>query len=313
MSIRLAISLSLLVATPLMAGREELSECVREAFGGKFDPAMKYVIAIQGVSTGGKTTFAKQLEKTLLEHSKSGCKIMNISTDSFYIGNKEGTKSDDLEGYDFDNPAALDWEAMIRCFNSYISPGEECIVSSYAFKTNERTEETVPNPGYNIIIVEGIFAHNLFNQEVFNIAEYDPRDSLQVPKQPYVVNNYNMETSKFKVLKIFLDMKKKTMFKARVKVDSARTNRSKKETIKRLKKFVYPAVVKWVRPSGKESDITLSEGTRNIQECSDVFRSIVGYFGVESGGDSLSTYLRSLDKKAVGKKPVENVIPCRGQ
>lgn len=269
---------------------------VRTVFGGDFDPKKKYVIAIQGVSTSGKSTFVKKLKDVLVDRCRMSCKIMTVSTDNFYINDpfKEKTQ-EEISRYDFDNPASIDWYAMFDCFKSYLSDDKKCIKSSYDFISKTRSETTVENPGFNVIIVEGIFAHNLFNEKIFNIPQYDSLNSAKEITVPYIENTYVNKLPSFKILKLFLDLDRETMLRARIRVDRLREKISKDESIARFNNFVYPATLKWVKTANScNSHKVLSKGTRNIEECSRVFTELANFFGADITEEYLGSYLREL-------------------
>jgi len=274
---------------------DELVAQIQKCFGPSFNPNDKYVIAIQGASASGKTTLTQKLKEVLEGSSNENIRAMAISTDSFYktLGHSPNKHKD----YDFDNPAAIDWEAMAQCFKSYISNDDHSVESTYDFTTKVRTERTVENPRPNVIIVEGIFAHNLFNDEIFNDAEYDPHNSLtEVPvKVPFIENNFPFDRSRLKVLRIFLKIDRATMLRTRIHVDKVRANRTEEEVKERFEKFIFPATMKWVNITDiTKPDIILSQGTRDAASCTRAFNALVRYFDVDIEDDFLTKYLNNL-------------------
>ncbi|ELA41736.1 uncharacterized protein VICG_01240 [Vittaforma corneae ATCC 50505] len=269
---------------------------VKNIFGGDFDPKKKYVIAIQGVSTSGKSTFVEKLKDVLANRCRKSCKVVAVSTDNFYMDNPFKTQSQEEIGrYDFDNPAAIDWNAMFKCFKSYLSDDKKCTKSSYDFISKIRSETQIENPGFNVIIVEGIFAHNLFNEKIFNVSQYDSFNSAKEVTAPYIENTYINKLPKFKILKLFLDLDKETMLRARIRVDRLRSKMSKEESIARFNNFVYPATLKWVKTANScNTHKILARGTRNIDECSKVFTEIANFFGAGITEEYLSSYLSQL-------------------
>jgi uridine kinase len=58
--------------------------------------------------------------------------------------------------YDFDTPAAFDWETLRECI-SELRRGQACEIPVYSFALHQRTEETQYLYGASVVILEGIF------------------------------------------------------------------------------------------------------------------------------------------------------------
>lgn len=273
-----------------LATKKILQQC----FGSHFKPDQKYVIAVQGCSTSGKSTFANELFDAVKNHSDSLCKPIILGQDDFYKHKPESKMNlSDPSTYDMDNPGSIDWKVFSETVKSLLRDDKIIKKYKYEYATSDRAEFEEINPGYNFIIVEGLFSHNLFNSTIFNIKEFDCIDSNKEIKNQFIPNEFGFEKYNFKLLKIFLDIDKKTMLETRINVDWNRDKRSKSESTRIFDQYVYPSTEKWIRPTGKKSaDISLLSGTRDTVECASVFDAVSKFFGSKL---SSSHFLDSLE------------------
>ena len=83
--------------------------------------------------------------------------MLVVSQDSFYKSlTSEQSKSAFRNEYDFDCPAAFDWETLRDC----ISDLKQCRsveIPVYSFVLHQRTEDTQYLYGASVIILEGLF------------------------------------------------------------------------------------------------------------------------------------------------------------
>lgn len=266
-------------------------------FGGNFDPSKKYVIAIQGVSTSGKSTFASMLS-TRINASGSNCKAVVISTDNFYKSNQ--LTGDDIEiarkTYDFDNPGSIDWNALRESVKEYIDGRKNCKKYVYDYIDTTRDIKKVKNNGTNIIIVEGIFAHNLFSEECFKEDEFDPKDTKKPIENSYVENSYIKKLQNTKVLKIFFDISDKTLIENRLKCSMEKFNESEEDAKKKVEEMVIPATKKWIRPAKEKSDVKIENGNWNISESVELMVNILTYFKLSADKKSIEDEFEKLKK-----------------
>ncbi|ORD92814.1 hypothetical protein ECANGB1_1994, partial [Enterospora canceri] len=71
-------------------------------------------VLVQGCSCAGKTTFTTLLKKSLL-----GFRIASISLDCYY--KEENFAYCEAGDYDFDNPAAFDWNSLRKTLDGYVN------------------------------------------------------------------------------------------------------------------------------------------------------------------------------------------------
>lgn len=122
---------------------------------------MTIVIGITGSSGSGKTTLANYLQKIFDEDS------VVISLDWFY---KE--VSSDGETYDWDSPAAFDFQRLREVVEQLIK-GEPAFVPGHDYSTYKKIENMKKIEPRGIIIIEGIMAlhdpeiRKLYDKTVF--------------------------------------------------------------------------------------------------------------------------------------------------
>lgn len=97
----------------MSTSQNKIDNIILNKLGKDFDSTKKYIIAIQGATSSGKTTLASQNYKTL-----SSCKITTFlfSLDSYYKPFNNSLE----EIYDFDNPDAYDWIEINKLINSLL-------------------------------------------------------------------------------------------------------------------------------------------------------------------------------------------------
>ncbi|ELA47149.1 hypothetical protein VCUG_01338, partial [Vavraia culicis subsp. floridensis] len=220
------------------------------------------VIAIHGASTSGKTTFANNLYASLKGHVPT----FILHMDGYF---KSFTGSD-VTKYDFDNPGSVDWDKVHGVLRA-IHDGEKFIPTyQYSFVSRKSSGPTmVCNNSPEVLIIEGIYALNLFNKSVFNINAFDPYDSS---KEGYMPNEN--EYPDFGVLKIRLNICKNRMEHTRVCRDVLERDRGYLESSLQFSSQVWPATTRWVYSSVFKSNIDLVHGSFNNSNYKTLFKSI---------------------------------------
>lgn len=123
-------------------------------FNSKGEVSPTYIIAIGGGSASGKTRVAQSILQQLNSQW-----VVVIAQDNFYRSlSPSESKSAFQNDYDFDCPAAFDYDAL----NSAIRDLKECkavLIPNYSFTLHQRLkDQTSYIYGASIVIVEGIFA-----------------------------------------------------------------------------------------------------------------------------------------------------------
>lgn len=278
--------------------RAQIDEFLEKLRSHPFDSNGITVIAIQGPSTSGKSTLAVEIFESLKKLPNSNIKPMLLSIDSFYKDFSDKKHLIDHSKYDMDNPAAFDWTCFADCVEGYLSKSPIVYNYSYTYAEKKRKEHTLSNENYNVLIVEGIFAHNLFNEEVFDIEKFDCTNSSNNYSIPLIKNYFKLKNYKFNLFKVFLDIERDIMLQTRIIVDYQRDKRPKELSVELFEKQIYPSTVNWVIPTGRlSSDIVIENGTKNIQEVSLFFKILMSYFQIEDDGTSFFNKLTQLKQR----------------
>lgn len=282
----------------------DISQILSLALTSQFDPNQKYVIAIQGPTTSGKSTIAKMIYEVLQKDDSGLCRPALVSLDNFYKGDPfKNIDSSQISSYNFDCPAALDWKSIADCMQQYISGNNEIKSQKYDFSTKKVETTTIKNNCANIIIVEGIFAHNAFNENVFNVEKYSCIDITQPSDKnlEYVQNRYEHMKLPMKVLKIYLNRScKKEVAEARKKADKDRENKSESLSTEIFEKLVWPSTLKWVSCNGftsSNSDLTIENGSRNHDYSAEFLFALFEYFKVKYNPNEIKESFNALEKK----------------
>ncbi|KRH92284.1 putative Armadillo/beta-Catenin/plakoglobin protein, partial [Pseudoloma neurophilia] len=241
--------------------KKHLGSIISEKFNRKIS-----VIVLHGASASGKSTFAKNLKNAL----KSLFKVLILSCDTFF----KTSETSDTKIYNFDSPAAIDWQAAHKFLKAIHNKEKYLPNYHYCFETSKSTKlEDIENPFPEILIIEGIYAMNLFSENCFDSKEFSPYDSnlSGFMKNPY-------KYPKFGILNIKLRTCKDMMSEIRIFRDMDERGRTKNETIKQFSDYVWPATKKWVENPIFKPDIILIHGTFNKKKLKILFKAITKHF-----------------------------------
>ena len=106
-----------------------------------------YMISITGASSSGKTTIANKIAE---EVGKEKCYV--LSQDNFYKSIPDGV---DSTTYNFDDPKAIDFDALIKVLTA-LKTRTYSEIPNYCFKTHKRTGYSAIDFEGSVIILEGI-------------------------------------------------------------------------------------------------------------------------------------------------------------
>lgn len=122
-----------------------------------------YIVGITGGSSSGKSEIARHLATLLRE---DGLTVTEISLDMFYKDVPVNAQGDE---YDWDDPAALDFDAALRCLET-LRAGKHCEVYEHDFITyGHKSSPTVINTA-DVYIFEGIHVgHDERIRKMFNL------------------------------------------------------------------------------------------------------------------------------------------------
>ncbi|KAF7684518.1 Uridine kinase [Astathelohania contejeani] len=241
-------------------------------YGGIYIPGQKYVVCIQGSSSSGKSTLARSLFNLL---TSNGLKCFLLETDKYYKTFPENIT--DTKSYDFDNPAALDWEKIENVLLALHEDQPVIPCYEYSFITKKsKGPFYIPNNCPDIIIIEGIYSFNTINHKVFDIKKFNPMKSHEMNTPLFKDPSFLF--SKFKVLKVRLSVCKSKSFKVRMARDLLLRGKSVEQVIHQFENQVWPATFKWVNSSEFRENIKLIHGTFNKQQTRILIATICRYF-----------------------------------
>lgn len=256
------------------------------------------IILIQGASCAGKSVFCNYLYK----HLKQVKRIIKISTDNYYRSPGFDYKDPKVKLYNFDNPCAIDWDSLSRTLEGYANREPQIIGSTYDFFTKIRKDIIIPNIYPDIILIDGIYAFNLFNKNMFNITRLDPyKDIESHDTNVYTDNDHNFLT-KFNVLKIQLKISKEYAKKIRIERDiKKRFKNCSPEFIDMLEhkfeKTIWPATEKWIYSPYNISDINIPLGTMNLELCYLVWNTLFEFYEFNKTKQDFLTIIHELEQE----------------
>jgi len=184
------------------------------------------IIGVAGGSGSGKTTVVNTISKTLGDN-----KHLLLQHDSYYRDLKH-LPFDERIKYNFDHPASLETELLIRHINA-LGKGYPIEVPRYDFSKHIRKEETTPLTPKDVILVDGILI----------FSEPDLLELMDV--------------------KIFVDTDDDIRLLRRLKRDINERGRSVESVIEQYQKFVRPMHLEFVQPSKRYADVIIPRGGKN--------------------------------------------------
>jgi len=186
------------------------------------------IIGIAGSSGSGKTSLAYAIIKEL-----SLPWVVILSSDSYYKPlTPEESKAAFRNEYDFDAPAAIDFDLLVEHLRD-IKSGKKVDIPVYSFEKHARlpNKNTIYSP--HVLILEGIFA--LHDQRVLNMLD----------------------------LKVYADAEPDLCLSRRLLRDVRERGRDIEGCIKQWFKFVRPACVRDVEPQRNVADLIVPRGIEN--------------------------------------------------
>lgn len=251
---------------------------VKKCLNGSYDPAKKYLIAIQGSSSSGKSTIASNLYR-LLQAFGIECFLLEIDKyyKTFETPDKDGDRQEHIKKYDFDNPAAIDWTKVYGVLKAIEQEEEYIPTYEYSFITKiSNGPYNIINPKPRVVIVEGIYALNTINDQVFDINMFDPHNSNKVIKKEFVKNQNKLQG--FENIKIRLMMCKEKSLRIRTGRDMIQRGKTKEMATYQFNNQVWPATIKWVNNSIFQEDIKLIHGSFNDKKARVMLATFSFYF-----------------------------------
>ncbi|ORD96015.1 UCKA [Hepatospora eriocheir] len=228
------------------------------------------VILIQGASGSGKSTITSLLLSLL---SYLDINAVSLSTDNYYLSTDSSVTSNGK--YDFDNPAAIDWDAVKKTFIDYGNNSEIIKKRNYSFETEavSYTEEVNSKP--SVILFEGIFSFNIFSDQIFDVNNFNCFElaSKHSDEKMFISNDVDFNAY-FDVTRIYLDVDREIIERSRISRYLNNKSRKSKPQYKgltddqalasikeNLEKYVFPSSEKWVSLGKKGADFIIKKGS----------------------------------------------------
>jgi uridine kinase len=121
------------------------------------------VIGVTGGTASGKSYVCKQICDSFPDEGH----VTLLQMDHFYKGLTPEQMAD-VSNYNFDEPAAFDWEAYSTALDNLVNKGATDI-PVYCFKTHSRLQQTQTIKAGQIVIVEGILS--LFDKKMRDMMD----------------------------------------------------------------------------------------------------------------------------------------------
>lgn len=255
------------------------------------------LIVVQGPTCSGKTTYAGFLKQQIEPYKN----VVIMSTDDYFTSidsliNEEG------KHYDFDSPAHINWESLKSTLLSYGNREELISTREYSFITGKSTPRTIENTFPEVIILEGIYAFNLFNEMIFDMDKINPYVSASETPDDVLIPNkdLNLFHTLFKIPKILLDIDLNTLTSVRLHRDTLLREAQPEELdfIKiRVTDFIWPATQKWVLSPHNTFNYIIVGGSHNAKECAEVSSKLFKRYAISKMVDTqkqLQIYLNEL-------------------
>ena len=196
-----------------------------------------FIIGVAGGSGSGKTTVVRHILERIGED-----KLVLIQHDSYYRDLKH-LPFEDRARQNFDHPASLETELMIRHLNA-LSNGYSIDMPLYDFSRHIRLQETKTIYPRDIILIDGILI----------FTETELRNLMKI--------------------KVFVDTDDDIRLLRRLRRDIHERGRDLENVLTQYEKFVRPMHLEFVEPTKRYADIIIPRGGKN-QVALDMLDSLI--------------------------------------
>ncbi|ADM10924.1 uridine kinase [Encephalitozoon intestinalis ATCC 50506] len=244
---------------------------LEKCFEGPYDPERRYIICIQGPTSSGKSTFARRLHGLL---NRNGINTYLLALDSYYF--KPINPDLDEEDYDFDNPAALDWESIFCVLKRLRDKSPFLEHRTYSGSTYGKAfvwkeKNSMPN----VVIIEGVQGFNTVCDKIFNIEMFDPYHSSKPIEDEFV--DRSLDLGDFKILKIFMANCASKVLSVRLRRDEMR-GRKRDAIIRRFYSKTLPSMLRWIYSPMYTEFIKVIHGNFNSKKIELLMNELSLYF-----------------------------------
>ena len=196
-----------------------------------------FIIGVAGGSGSGKTTVVRHILERIGED-----KLVLIQHDSYYRDLKH-LPFEDRARQNFDHPASLETELMIRHLNA-LSNGYSIDMPIYDFSKHIRLPETKTIYPRDIILIDGILI----------FTETELRNLMKI--------------------KVFVDTDDDIRLLRRLRRDIHERGRDLESVLTQYEKYVRPMHLEFVEPTKRYADIIIPRGGKN-QVALDMLDSLI--------------------------------------
>ncbi|HEX6982390.1 MAG TPA: uridine kinase [Balneolaceae bacterium] len=184
------------------------------------------IIGVAGGSGSGKTTVVRHIINAIGKEN-----ILLLQHD-FYYRNLKHLPFEERSTQNFDHPASLETELMIRHIKA-LKEGYQVEVPDYDFTRHLRKEETKLVQPKQIILVDGILI----------FTEKELRKQMDI--------------------KLYVDTEDDVRLMRRIQRDIVERERSLENVLTQYEKFVRPMHLEFVEPTKRYADIIIPRGGEN--------------------------------------------------
>jgi uridine kinase len=204
-----------------------------------------FVIGVAGGSGSGKTTVVNHII------DRVGRENIVLLQHDFYYRDLKHLKFEDRAKQNFDHPASLETELMVRHVKA-LTEGYAVEIPTYDFKEHVRKEETIELTPKPVILIDGILI----------FFEKDLRELMQ--------------------LKLYVDTDSDVRLLRRLRRDILERKRTVDSVLDQYEKFVRLMHLEFVEPTKRYADIIIPHGGEN-QAALDMLNALIsGKLGAAS-------------------------------
>ena len=190
-----------------------------------------FIIGVAGATASGKSSVVAEIVR-LLNHDD----VCSITQDCFYRNlNDDERKLAYDQNYNFDHPAAFDFDHQLTVLNELRQGSSDVSVPTYDFVTHSRMssehDQHIRRP--EIVLFEGILG--LYDERMRDLFD----------------------------LKIFVDVDADVRLARRIRRDMESRGRSLEGVLQQYERFVKPATEQFVEPTKSYADIIVPRGVEN--------------------------------------------------
>lgn len=184
------------------------------------------IIGIAGGTGSGKTTVVKKIVESLPAGE------VNVLPQDSYYKDSSHIPPEERQKINFDEPAAFDWELLIRQLQE-LKSGKQIEVPTYSYLTCTRQQETVPMQPRDVVLVEGILV----------FSDKRLREMMDI--------------------KVFVDADADDRLIRVINRDCIERGRTPQMVVDRYERVLKPMHNKYIEPAKKYADIIIPQGGNN--------------------------------------------------